>query len=73
MHVYGKTGTHAERGRRKEVHRRHYRCDPEEVGGNTLGGGGEMTEVEEWEEVECGQPNWVNDLRWELLGSQWLR
>lgn len=32
-----------------------------------------MTEVEEWEEVERGQPNWVNDLRWEILGSQWLR
>lgn len=29
-----------------------------------------MTEVEEWEEEEGGQRNWVNDLRYELLGSQ---
>lgn len=29
-----------------------------------------MTKVEEWEEVEGGQRNWVNDLRHELHGSQ---
>lgn len=29
-----------------------------------------MTEVEKREEVEGGQRNWVNDLRYELLGSQ---
>lgn len=29
-----------------------------------------MTEVEEWEEVEGEQRNWVNDLRYELPGSQ---
>lgn len=29
-----------------------------------------MTEVVEWEEVEGGQRNWVNDLQYELLGSR---
>lgn len=30
-----------------------------------------MTEVEEWVQVEGAQHNWVNDLRYELLGSKW--